>query len=260
MDTALGFPGSWKTLGHACRWCVLFQTSCDLFALCAMDTLVSHLAFPTRTKSFLQPVILTDAPSVRWSAGKHPAFPLCFMLSQWTGLSTRTTRGSAHGAGQHNGLDYTTTPLVRLCLRPATSHSIKASGTRGWLTCGPTHLKGRRFNQNHWLKKTLSACWESQVAYRYKAYPGPRAKQVELVLTRTPYLQALPEFRFFPSFQKPAQCPRDSPSKWHAPYYEVPADHRPQVWVQGVWIVCVATEGVRLQTRRRDMERIKKHP
>ena len=52
MDTALGFLEAGKErLGQCLQiGAFLFKTSCDLFARCAMDALVSHLAFPTRKK------------------------------------------------------------------------------------------------------------------------------------------------------------------------------------------------------------------
>jgi len=52
MNTALGFLEAGKErLGQCLQiGAFLFKTSCDLFARCAMDALVSHLAFPTRKK------------------------------------------------------------------------------------------------------------------------------------------------------------------------------------------------------------------
>ena len=52
MNTALGFLEAGKErLGQCLQiGAFLFKTSCDLFARCAMDALVSHLTFPTPKK------------------------------------------------------------------------------------------------------------------------------------------------------------------------------------------------------------------
>jgi hypothetical protein len=52
MDRCAWLPGSWERATRAvfADRAFLFKTSCDLFARCAMDALVSYLTFPTPKK------------------------------------------------------------------------------------------------------------------------------------------------------------------------------------------------------------------